>query len=82
MHLRPKVAWLQHMWWDDLTGEALLAEHYPWFLSTYQAYPKAVHRGGWLVLVLPSTHAASQQWRQAHGLCHVLRSELTPCKLM
>lgn len=42
------VAWhpgWQHRFWDHAAAEALLEERYAWFLPTFRAYPRVVHKG-------------------------------------
>lgn len=33
------------MWWDMASARAFLGEHFPWFLPTFDAYPKTVLKG-------------------------------------
>ena len=35
----------QHRFWDNAAAEALLEERYAWFLPTFRAYPRVVHKG-------------------------------------
>eukprot|EP00884_Botryococcus_braunii_P011638 jgi/Botrbrau1/20475/Bobra.145_2s0035.1 len=35
----------QYMWWDLATARSFLQQHYPWFLSTFDAYPFPVSKG-------------------------------------
>ncbi|KAK9846595.1 hypothetical protein WJX81_007358 [Elliptochloris bilobata] len=35
----------QHRFWDNAAAEALLEERYAWFLPTFHAYPRVVHKG-------------------------------------
>lgn len=34
----------EHRFWDAKAAEALLREHYPWFLETYKSYTRLVMR--------------------------------------
>ena len=35
----------KHMFWDKASALAFLGTHYPWFISTFQNYPKVVLQG-------------------------------------
>ena len=39
----------QHRFWDNAAAEALLEERYAWFLPTFRAYPRVVHKGARLL---------------------------------
>ena len=50
------VAWhpgWQHRFWDHAAAEALLEERYAWFLPTFRAYPRVVHKGARQDLHMP-----------------------------
>merc|ERR1719253_552338 len=34
----------EYRFWSDAANRALIEEHYPWFLSTYDAYPTGIQR--------------------------------------
>jgi mannosyltransferase OCH1-like enzyme len=52
----------EYVLWDDESNEALVREHFPWFLETYKSLPKEINRadmarnfymflfGGWVFL--------------------------------
>ena len=34
----------EYFFWDDADNRAFIAEHYPWFVKTYDGYPQEIHR--------------------------------------
>ncbi len=57
------------MFWTDESARQLVAEHYPWFLHTYDGYPYAIQVGA---------RPGSAESQRAHRPCQPRQHQRQP----